>query len=75
MIYSTYFKLNAIKLYLTEKKSYREIGELAFSKTRGRPKKGEELTKSLFNKQSDSSDFKQELVKLQNENLNLRMST
>lgn len=92
--YPTQFKLNAVNLYLTTGKSYREIanelkinnsaqiarwvldyrenGELAFSKTRGRPRKEPKLP--LKNKNtSELSDTEQDLSKLQKENLRLRI--
>lgn len=92
--YTTKFKLNAVKLYLTTGKSYREIanefkinisaqiaqwvrdyrenGEFAFSKTRGRPRKEPNLP--LKNKNtSELSDTEQDLSKLQKENLRLRI--
>lgn len=95
-VYSTQFKLNAVNLYLTSEKSYREIahelgmnnpplltrwvsdyrkkGEFAFSKVRGRPRKEADLPETSIKKTKDEvTQTKQELAKLQNENLNLRM--
>lgn len=94
--YSTQFKLNAVNLYLTSGRFYREIanqlgmnnrallnhwvlayrekGENAFSKSRGRPRKEPELSHhTSIKKQPDLSETEQELVKLQNEVLRLRI--
>lgn len=50
---------------------YREKGEFAFSKTRGRPRKEPDLPQKK--KSSKLSDTEQELAKLQTENLRLRI--
>lgn len=50
---------------------YREKGEVAFSKARGRPRKEPELPQTSV--KNNVNDRNQELAKLQNENLNLRM--
>lgn len=54
---------------------YQEEGELAFSKARGRPKTGDKMSNNKRFKSStvNLSKYDQELVKLQTENLNLRM--
>ena len=52
---------------------YREKGEFAFSKARGRPRKEPELSTINLKKVNDNrNETEQELAKLQNENLNLR---
>jgi len=95
-VYSAQFKINAVNLYLTNEKSYREIahelgmnnpplltrwvsdyrkkGEFAFSKAQGRPRKEADFPEISIKKEKDEENqTKQELAKLQNENLNLRM--
>lgn len=94
--YTTQFKLNAVNLYLTSEKTYRELatelginnpplltrwvtdyrekGELAFSKARGKPRNESELPQNKQAKQSSNiNEIEQELAQLQNEVLNLRM--
>ena len=96
--YSTQFKLNAVNLYLTSKKSYqtlsnelrlnnpallarwvldyRQQGNFAFGqKPRGRPRKEPTLQDNKKTKlpKIEINKTEQELARLQNENLNLRM--
>jgi len=54
---------------------YREKGELAFSKARGRPRQEDEVAdnKRFKSLTANLSESEQELAKLQTENLNLRM--
>ena len=97
-VYDSNFKLNAVNLYLTSEKSYREVanqlglnnpamiarwvldyrqkGNLAFSKSRGRPRKGAKVSNSEIKKKNSNkerSELERQLAEAQKENLYLRV--